>query len=77
MNMNIYSILVIASVGIASATPLLQSRDVINHDKVVGFKEAVTPGIGEIYLKYKPWLYVPPGTGCKPYPAVDEVGNVR
>ena len=58
-----------------SATPLsLSSRAVINHDAVVGFPQTVPSGIvGNLYLKYKPYLEV--YNGCVPFPAVNANGD--
>ncbi|KAF9877554.1 necrosis inducing protein [Colletotrichum karsti] len=56
-----------------SAAPL-QPRAVIDHDAVVGFPETVPSGtVGNLYLKYKPYLKVV--NGCVPFPAVDSAGN--
>ncbi|RDW86963.1 NPP1 family protein [Aspergillus mulundensis] len=62
----------------AAALPLspnaLVSRAVIDHDAVVGFSETVPDStIGDMYLAYKPYLYVV--NGCVPFPAVDAEGN--
>ncbi|KIW01642.1 uncharacterized protein PV09_06828 [Verruconis gallopava] len=60
-----------------SAAPhrLHRRYEVIDHDAVVGFAQAVPDGtIGDLYLKYKPYLYV--ANGCVPFPAVDADGNV-
>ncbi|KAL4907868.1 hypothetical protein BDW74DRAFT_113138 [Aspergillus multicolor] len=52
----------------------LVSRAVIDHDAVVGFSETVPDStIGDMYLAYKPYLYVV--NGCVPFPAVDAEGN--
>ncbi|KAF2002084.1 NPP1-domain-containing protein [Amniculicola lignicola CBS 123094] len=52
----------------------LNSRAVISHDAVVGFPQTVPSGIvGDLYLKYKPYLEV--YNGCVPFPAVDSAGN--
>ncbi|KKK21383.1 hypothetical protein P175DRAFT_0283550 [Aspergillus ochraceoroseus IBT 24754] len=63
---------------VASTLSLAQGmiipRAVIDHDKVVGFAETVPDDtIGEMYLAYKPYLYVV--NGCVPYPGVDAEGN--
>ncbi|KAL4769142.1 necrosis inducing protein-domain-containing protein [Aspergillus nidulans var. acristatus] len=63
----------------AAAIPLtpnagLLTRDVIDHDAVVGFDETVPDSIiGDMYLAYKPYLKVV--SGCVPFPAVDAEGN--
>ncbi|KAL3443770.1 necrosis inducing protein-domain-containing protein [Aspergillus insuetus] len=52
----------------------LTSRDVIDHDAVVGFPETVPDStLGQLYLAYQPYLYVE--GGCVPFPAVDAEGN--
>jgi hypothetical protein len=52
----------------------LKSRAVIDHDKVVGFAEAVPDNSeGDLMLAYKPYLKV--FNGCVPFPAVDAEGN--
>ncbi|KAI1874099.1 uncharacterized protein JN550_002678 [Neoarthrinium moseri] len=66
---------VFAIVGAALAKPgRVRPRGDINHDAVVGFDETV-PGtvIGDLMLKYKPYLYVV--DGCVPFPAVDTDGD--
>ena len=46
----------------------------IAHDAVVGFPQTVPSGvIGDLYLKYKPFLYV--ANGCVPFPAVEADGD--
>lgn len=48
--------------------------DVIDHDAVVGFDEAVPDNSeGDLMLAYKPYLKV--FNGCVPFPAVDADGN--
>lgn len=67
--------LLAALVGLASAH-VIQKRAVIAHDAVVAFPETIPSGtLGEIYLKYKPYLLRE--SGCVSYPAVDEEGNTR
>lgn len=67
-------VLLLSLVSAVSAAPL-QRRDVIAHDAVVGFTQTVPSGtLGQLYLKYKPYLYVV--NGCVPFPAVDAEGNV-
>lgn len=52
----------------------IQRRAVIAHDAVVGFSQTVPSGtVGQLYLKYKPYLKVE--NGCVPFPAVDASGN--
>ncbi|KEZ46060.1 Uncharacterized protein SAPIO_CDS0906 [Scedosporium apiospermum] len=59
--------------GVATGRPV-ERRSVINHDAVVGFSETVPAGtIGELYLKYKPYLKV--FNGCVPFPAVEADGD--
>lgn len=74
-NLRFLPIRLLAAASIVSASPLnLVSRAVINHDAVVGFPQTVPSGvIGELYLKYKPWLKV--FNGCVPFPVVDTAGN--
>ena len=71
-----------ASVGLlatasVSATPLqLQSRGTIASDEIVGFAQTVPSGtVGDVYLAYKPYLYVV--NGCVPFPAVDAAGDTK
>jgi len=75
----IFFVFAISCVSITNASPSLQPRAVpiINHDKVEPLEEAVTPGIGDLFLRHKPYLYVPPHSGCVPFPAVDRYGNAR
>ncbi|KAF6803917.1 necrosis inducing protein [Colletotrichum musicola] len=62
-----------AAASTISAAPL-QPRAVINHDAVVGFPETVPSGtVGNLYLKYKPYLKV--FNGCVPFPAVNSAGD--
>lgn len=54
----------------------LKARADIDHDAVVPFDETVPDTtVGELMLKWKPYLYVV--DGCVPFPAVDEDGNTR
>lgn len=66
-----------ATFCLAIATTLaasIQRRAVIAHDAVVGFSQTVPSGtVGQLYLKYKPYLKVE--NGCVPFPAVDASGN--
>lgn len=59
------------------ATPLqLQSRGTIASDEIVGFAQTVPSGtVGNVYLAYKPYLYVV--NGCVPFPAVDAAGDTK
>jgi hypothetical protein len=68
------SLLATASV---SATPLsLQTRGTIASDEIVGFAQTVPSGtVGDVYLAYKPYLYVV--NGCVPFPAVDAEGDTK
>lgn len=60
------------SLGLAS----LVAAGSIDHDKVVGFEQAVPTGTtGEVYEAYKPYLKVV--NGCVPFPAVDADGNTK
>ncbi|KAF2218213.1 necrosis inducing protein-domain-containing protein [Elsinoe ampelina] len=57
----------------ALATPL-EKRAVINHDAVVSIPQTVPDtALGQLYLRYKPFLQVQ--NGCVPFPAVDLAGN--
>lgn len=68
--------LVAAAPAPAAAPSSVQARDVIDHDAVVGFDEAVPSTTeGTLMLKYKPYLKV--FNGCVPFPAVDADGNTR
>ncbi|PKS11769.1 hypothetical protein jhhlp_001062 [Lomentospora prolificans] len=59
--------------GVATGMPV-EKRAVIAHDAVVGFSETVPTGtVGELYLKYKPYLKV--FNGCVPFPAVAADGD--
>ena len=54
----------------------IERRAVIPHDQVVDFPETVpNTNIGQLYLKFKPHLFVL--NGCVPFPAVDAEGNTR
>ena len=64
-----------SAVLLAVSAPLLP-RAVLPHDEIVGFPETVPDTrVGQLYLKYKPHLYV--ANGCVPFPAVDAEGNTR
>ena len=64
----------VALCSVAAFAAPLERRAVINHDAVVGFPETVPSGLlGQLYLKYKPFLKV--DGGCVPFPAVDASGN--
>lgn len=72
----LWAALSVASVVSAAPVDVLEKRAVIAHDAVVGFAETVPSGtLGQLYLKYKPYLYVV--NGCVPFPAVDAEGNTR
>jgi len=71
-------------VGLVTAFPLgspvdsapLARRSEIASDEIVGFSQAVPDStIGQLYLKYKPYLKV--FNGCVPFPAVDAEGNTK
>ncbi|KAK8056479.1 hypothetical protein PG993_001706 [Apiospora rasikravindrae] len=64
-SLTVYLTAATASVG---AAPVIEARNVIGHDAVVGFPETVPSD-----KKFKPWLSVE--NGCQPYPAVDASGN--
>lgn len=65
----------LTATALAIPTSLSKRAD-INHDAVVNFPETVpATTIGQLMLKYKPYLYVE--DGCVPFPAVDEQGNTR
>ncbi|KAM3086369.1 hypothetical protein ACMFMG_000503 [Clarireedia jacksonii] len=69
-----FSLPLLASTALATPTPKLESRAVINSDAVVGFAEKVPSGtVGTVYEAYQPYLYVV--NGCVPFPAVDASGN--
>ena len=71
-----FTIAVLLCLSISAWSLCIQRRyEVIDHDAVVGFAQAVLSGtVGELYLKYKPYLYVV--NGCVPFPAVNADGNV-
>jgi hypothetical protein len=55
---------------------LVQSPLLTSIAQKVGFSETVPSGTtGEVYLAYKPHLYVQ--NGCVPFPAVDASGNTK
>lgn len=67
--------LLLAASSLASPTSL-EKRAAIDHDAVVGFPQTVPSGtLGQLYLKYKPYLKVV--NGCVPFPAVDAQGNTK
>ncbi|CAG5161392.1 uncharacterized protein ALTATR162_LOCUS6019 [Alternaria atra] len=70
-----FAVQLLAAASVVLASPVnLQSRAVINHDAVVGFRETVPSGIvGQLMLKYKPYLKVE--NGCVPFPAVNAAGD--
>ena len=54
----------------------LARRSEIASDEIVGFPQTVPNSVlGELYLKYKPYLKV--FNGCVPFPAVDADGNTK
>ncbi|KAI4617015.1 uncharacterized protein J4E87_008527 [Alternaria ethzedia] len=69
------AIQLLAAASVVLASPVnLQSRAVIAHDAVVGFPQTVPSGIvGQLMLKYKPYLKVE--NGCVPFPAVNAAGD--
>ncbi|KAG8624394.1 hypothetical protein KVT40_007461 [Elsinoe batatas] len=65
--------LLTATTALAAPAPV-EKRAVINHDAVVGFPQTVpNTALGQLYLRYKPFLQVQ--NGCVPFPAVDAAGN--
>lgn len=76
-NLRLLPIQLLAAASCVLSSPLsLVSRDVINHDAVVGFSKSVPAGIeGELMLKYQPFLKV--FNGCVPFPAVNAAGDVK
>lgn len=84
IRMFLKGLLCLAAFSFATATPLgspadsapLARRSEIASDEIVGFPETVPDTtIGELYLKYKPYLKV--FNGCVPFPAVDAEGNTK
>lgn len=78
------SILFLTAFSFGTASPLgspidsapLARRSEIASDEIVGFPETVPDTtIGQLYLKYKPYLKV--FSGCVPFPAVDTEGNTK
>lgn len=67
----------LAAASVVLSSPVsLDTRAVISHDAVVGFPEMVPSGIvGQLMLKYKPYLKVV--NGCVPFPAVNAAGDTR
>lgn len=72
------------AISYVDATPIgtpvdsapLARRSEIASDEIVGFPETVPDTtIGQLYLKYKPYLKV--FNGCVPFPAVDAEGNTK
>jgi Necrosis inducing protein (NPP1) len=58
-----------------AATPI-ERRGTISSSAIVGFAQTVPSGeIGDVYLAYKPYLYV--YNGCVPFPAVDAAGDTK
>ena len=61
---------------LVAAGGTIQRRAVLPHDEIVGFPETVPDNnIGQLYLRFKPHLFV--ANGCVPFPAVDAEGNTR
>ncbi|EMD88421.1 hypothetical protein COCC4DRAFT_65170 [Bipolaris maydis ATCC 48331] len=65
----------LAAASVVLSSPVsLESRAVIAHDAVVPFPETVPSGlVGQLMLKYKPFLKV--FNGCVPFPAVNAAGD--
>ncbi|KAL4788113.1 putative NPP1 domain protein [Aspergillus varians] len=60
--------------GTSPAEGALVTRDVVNYETIVGFRETVPKTqLGKLYKSYRPYLDVV--NGCLPYPAVDAEGN--
>lgn len=76
-NLRSLPVQLLAAASVVLSSPIsLDSRASIAHDAVVGFAEAVPSGVvGELMLKYKPYLKVI--NGCVPFPAVNAAGDVR
>lgn len=70
----IFSLAVMA--GSAFAAPAkLATRQIIDHDAVASFSEAVPDSAaGKLITKYAPHLRI--ANGCVPFPAVDSMGNI-
>lgn len=70
----LFSLAVMA--GSALAAPAkLTTRQIINHDAVASFPEAVPDSsVGKLMTKYAPHLRI--ADGCVPFPAVDSMGNI-
>lgn len=69
------SLVLLSAITAVAATPL-RPRDTIGSDEIVGFPETVPSGTtGNVYLAYKPYLYV--ANGCVPFPGVDADGNTK
>lgn len=75
-NLRSLPVQLLAAASVVLSSPIsLDSRASIAHDAVVGFAEAVPSGVvGELMLKYKPYLKVI--NGCVPFPAVNAAGDV-
>lgn len=60
---------------VVDGTPIAR-RGTIASDEIVGFAQTVPSGtVGDLYLAYKPYLYV--YNGCVPFPAVDAAGDTK
>lgn len=70
----LFSLAVMA--GSALAAPAkLSARQVIDHDAVASFPEAVPDSaVGKLITKFAPHLRI--ADGCVPFPAVDSMGNI-
>lgn len=70
----LFSLTVMA--GSAFAAPAkLSSRQIIDHNAVASFPEAVPDSAaGKLMTKYAPHLRI--ADGCVPFPAVDSMGNI-
>ena len=76
-NLRSLPVQLLAAASVVLSSPIsLDTRAVINHDAVVPFPETVPSGVvGELMLKYKPYLKV--FNGCVPFPAVNAAGDTR
>lgn len=68
--------LLAASLATALSINTFDRRGTIASDEIVGFAETVPSGTtGDVYLAYKPYLYVV--NGCVPFPGVDAEGDTK
>ncbi|KAH8690875.1 npp1 domain-containing protein [Talaromyces proteolyticus] len=66
----------LAALATASSVKSFHRRGTIASDEIVGFPETVPSGTtGDVYLAYKPYLYVV--NGCVPFPAVNAEGDTN